>query len=136
MYRLIGGFFGIFSLAIYLFFLYIGAIEWRQNASIHNSPFQELRFLIGLVFGAGLPPLIVAFSYLFFLDSLRKLLVAFCMIVTFIALHYITLVWAAHGSVYVYIPLALGELILSIWLAYKLTRNPATITSLNRKKFR
>ena len=68
-------------------------------------------------FAAGIPPMIVALSFFLFVNSMRRLLAGCFATIAFIAFHFYTAVCMAHGSSSIYIPLAVVEFTLSIWVA-------------------
>lgn len=109
----------IFGSIAYLLFLFIGWIEWNQNPTIRGSFLHEIKFIAGALFGAGLLPLVIGVVYLFSVNSLRSLIVGCGIVAAFIVIHYISLVWMAHGSPLGYLTAEVGELILAAWLLYR-----------------
>lgn len=101
----------------YLFLGFLSSLSWTEHPSIHSSHYRELGFILEVVFGAGLPPLIVAASSLPFADSALKLFRACFLTIAFVIVHYVTLVWMSHSSPWIYVPMALAEFIFSIWMA-------------------
>ena len=118
-YRLIGKLLIIIGCALYISILSLAPSEWRQNPDIHISIFHEFEYIFGVIFGSGLPPLIVAMSYFINSESIKRILVGCFMTLVFIIFHNVSLVWMAHGSPVIYMPLVLLESALSIWVAFR-----------------
>jgi len=114
---------------VYAFLLYIATVEWNQDISIHESRFEEMRFIVGASFAAGLPPLIVAISCLLFSKSTGQTVKSVLIVLVFVVFHWITLVFVAHGTVFEYLPLSLIEFVASILVAVNLRRILTPITT-------